>query len=181
MHVRGKSFQAISSKDGNSDILLDVPRYDFNWQHVYELVKPLPLASIGRLEFTCRYDNSKQNPSNPDPSQSVTWGDQTWEEMAVAFFEVSEPRGGESEPEPQRNKQKLVVKTTDEKVANESADQFVAQFFARFDKNRDGLVQQHETPLGFRHFGFSNLDQNRDGNLTREEIQEAAKRRQRKN
>lgn len=181
MHVRGKSFEANSVADGKSEILLDVPRYDFNWQHVYELSQPLALASIDKLEFTARYDNSKKNPANPDPEQTVTWGDQTWEEMAVAFFEVSEPRGGESEPEPQHNKQKLIVKTSDEKTENESADKFVDQFFVRFDKNRDGRVEQHETPLGFRRFAFFDFDQNGDGKLTRDEIQAAAKRRQKKN
>lgn len=180
MHVRGKSFQATSRQGDKTETLLDVPRYDFNWQHVYELSKPLKLEAIDKLEFTTRFDNSKQNPSNPDPSQTVTWGDQTWEEMAIAFFEVSEPRNAAAEPEPERNKQKLIVNTGVEKSERESNEEFVADFFKRFDKNKDGIVEALETPLGFRKFGFQEFDANRDAKLSREEIQAAAERRQRK-
>ncbi|WP_010585754.1 redoxin domain-containing protein [Schlesneria paludicola] len=180
MHVRGKAFQAISRQGETTEVLLDVPRYDFNWQHVYEFAKPLPLASIDKLEFTARFDNSKTNPANPDPSQSVTWGDQTWEEMAVAFFEVAEPRTVDAEPEPQRHKQKLIVRTGAEKSESETVEKFVVEFFERFDKNHDGVVERQETPLGFRNFGFHDFDSNRDGKLSREEIEAAAKWRRRK-
>ncbi len=180
MHVRGKAFQVTSTQAGNTEIILDVPRYDFNWQHVYQLSKPMPLAKIDKLQFTARFDNSTRNPANPDPSQTVTWGDQTWEEMAIAFLEVTEPRSGEQEAEPQRNKQKLIVKTAEEKSETKATDEFVKQFFARFDKNRDGLVERQETPLGFRRFGFFDFDANDDGKLDREEVQAAAEARQRK-
>jgi peroxiredoxin len=182
MHVRGKAFQAISRHGDKSEILLDVPNYDFNWQHVYELSKPLKLSSIDKLEFTTHFDNSKQNPANPDPSQTVTWGDQTWAEMAVAIFEVSEPRNGPAEPEPQRNKQKLVVKTGPEKTGSDSssAEKFVVEFFDRFDKNKDGVVEKSETPLAFRQYGFNQFDSSRDGTLTRDEIQAAAEKRRKR-
>ena len=62
--------------------------------------------------------------------------------MAIGFFEVSVPLDGELEKEPQRNKQKLVVKTSEEKSESESVDNFVDQFFQRFDKNRDGIVEK---------------------------------------
>lgn len=174
MHVRGKSFQAASRCGDKMQILLDVPRYDFNWQHVYELKTPLKLDSIDELNFTARFDNSKQNPANPDPSQTVTWGDQTWEEMAIAFFEISEPRGAASEPEPQRNKQKLIVKDGPQKDDADSSEQFVKGFFERFDKNGDGQVEDHETPLAFRRFGFHRYDHDNDRRLTRDEVESAA-------
>jgi peroxiredoxin len=180
MHVRGKAFQAMSRHADKLEILLDVPRYDFNWQHVYELSKPLPLDSIDKLEFTTRFDNSNKNPSNPDPTQTVTWGDQTWEEMAIAFFEVAQPRNVPAEPEPKRNKQKLIVKSGAEKSDSESTSKFVEDFFQRFDKNGDDLVDSNETPLGFRRFGFRDFDLNNDGKLTRDEIQAAAENRRRK-
>jgi hypothetical protein len=180
MHVRGKAFQATSSSGNQTNILLEVPRYDFNWQHVYELETPLKLDQIEKLEFTTRFDNSDNNPANPDPSQTVTWGDQTWEEMAIAFFEVSEPRDALSEPEPQRNKQKLIVKAATEKTEQGSVETFVEDFFKRFDKNHDNLVEPHETPIGFRRYGFRNYDENDDGKLSREEIRDAAERRRKK-
>ncbi|HET6422205.1 MAG TPA: alkyl hydroperoxide reductase, partial [Planctomycetaceae bacterium] len=176
MHVRGKGFEARSRRGDDTKILLDVPRYDFNWQHVYEFAEPLKLADIDKLEFTARYDNSTQNPANPDPSQTVTWGDQTWEEMAIAFFEIAVPRNIPEEAEPSRNKQKLVLPGGTEAHAEESAVKFVSDFFTRFDKNNDGIVEKHETPLAFRQYGFRRYDVNNDGELSRDEIQTAAER-----
>ena len=179
MHVRGKGFQVTSVTGEQTEILLDVPRYDFNWQHVYELSKPIKLDQIDQMEFTARFDNSKNNPANPDPSQTVTWGDQTWEEMAIAFFEVSEPRDGSTEPEPRRNKQRLILKDM-EKEETQSVEAFVDEFFQKFDKNRDGTVEPHETSLAFRKFGFRSYDENQDGKLSRDEIRSAAQRRQKR-
>ena len=180
MHLRGKGFQATSRVGDNAELLLDVPRYDFNWQHVYELSTPMKLAAIDKLEFTARFDNSKMNPSNPDSSQTVTWGDQTWEEMAVAFFEVAEPRGASAEPEPQRNKQKLIVKAESEKSELESDNKFVEDFFKRFDKNNDGIVEPNETPLAFRRFAFYDIDANQNKKLSRDEVLSAEQHRRRK-
>ena len=94
MHVRGKSVQ-ISLQQGNTEqLLLNVPRYDFNWQHSYYLAEPVPLSSIETIKMSATFDNSAANPTNPDPTQHVTWGDQTSEEMAIAFLAVAEPRKG---------------------------------------------------------------------------------------
>lgn len=92
MHFRGKSFRLFGAV-GESEMLLHVPNYDFNWQHTYQLQQPLPLDAFeSGLQFEAVFDNSTHNPFNPDPTQIVTWGDQSWEEMAVAFFEVARPR-----------------------------------------------------------------------------------------
>jgi mono/diheme cytochrome c family protein len=81
-HVRGKSWEySLVYPDGRSEVVLSVPRYDFNWQIYYEFVKPLSVSRGARLEGTARYDNSPANRANPDPTQPVRWGDQTWEEM----------------------------------------------------------------------------------------------------
>lgn len=90
MHFRGKDFlfQAIYP-DGKTETLLSVPKYDFNWQLGYQLAKPIVLPRGTRIECTAHFDNSINNPSNPDPNKEVRWGDQTWEEMMIGFFSVT--------------------------------------------------------------------------------------------
>jgi len=91
MHLRGKAFELRARRGNETETLLVVPHYDFNWQHTYELAEPLPLDGIDALEIVARFDNSAANPTNPDPAETVMWGEQTWEEMALAFFEVAKP------------------------------------------------------------------------------------------
>jgi len=87
MHVRGKSFRFEATyPDGRKEVLLDVPRYDFNWQFSYRFRDPKLIPAGTVLNCTARFDNSEENPANPDPSKSVTWGDQSWEEMMIGFF-----------------------------------------------------------------------------------------------
>jgi peroxiredoxin len=88
MHLRGKSFEYRAVyPDGKEEILLLVPRYDFNWQSNYRLAKPMALPAGTRIECTAYYDNSEKNPNNPDPTKAVRWGDQTWEEMMIGFVD----------------------------------------------------------------------------------------------
>ncbi|HEX6961887.1 MAG TPA: redoxin domain-containing protein [Lacipirellula sp.] len=91
MHYRGKSFRFTAKyPDGTEEILLDVPRYDFNWQIIYLLKEPkrMPAGTVIHLE--AHYDNSANNPLNPDPTAMVHWGDQTWEEMMLGSMTVSD-------------------------------------------------------------------------------------------
>ena len=99
MHVRGKdiTYRAIYP-DGRSEILLSVPRYNFNWQVYYYPVKPLAAPKGTRIEAVAHYDNSTRNPRNPDPAKEVRFGEQTWEEMMNAFFDFTvdnQKAGGE--------------------------------------------------------------------------------------
>ena len=90
MHVRGKAFEYRAIyPNGESEILLRVPRYDFNWQLTYQLEQELPLPKGTVLECTARYDNSPANPHNPNPDAEVAWGDQTWEEMLAGFMDLA--------------------------------------------------------------------------------------------
>jgi peroxiredoxin len=92
MHVRGKAFRyEVRYPDGREEILLDVPRYDFNWQQTYELAEPKRLPKGTRMRCVAHYDNSPENVANPNPDQIVHWGDQTWEEMLIGFMEVTDP------------------------------------------------------------------------------------------
>jgi hypothetical protein len=88
MHLRGKDFEyQVVYPDGKRETLLRVPHYDFNWQSNYRLTKPLALPAGTRIECTAHFDNSKDNPNNPDPQAAVRWGDQTWEEMMIGFVD----------------------------------------------------------------------------------------------
>jgi hypothetical protein len=90
MHLRGKSFRYEALyPDGAEEILLDVPRYDFNWQNRYELAEPIRLPAGARLRCTAVYDNSADNPANPDPTAEVRAGQQTWDEMFNGYFDVA--------------------------------------------------------------------------------------------
>jgi hypothetical protein len=90
MHLRGKSFEyRLVQPGGESETLLRVPRYDFNWQLSYKLEKPLPLVPGSRIEATAVFDNSPNNPANPDPKDTVKWGEQSWQEMMIGFYDVA--------------------------------------------------------------------------------------------
>ena len=90
MHLRGKSMEfRVVDPDGRKETLLRIPQYDFNWQLEYILDKPRRLSRGSRLEVTGIYDNSANNSRNPDPSATVRWGDQSWDEMLAGFFELA--------------------------------------------------------------------------------------------
>lgn len=81
-HLRGKKWQyVLELPDGTKKVVLDVPRYDFNWQTYYMFTEPLQVPAGSKLMSYAWYDNSAANKSNPDPKVDVKWGDQTWEEM----------------------------------------------------------------------------------------------------
>lgn len=91
MHQRGKSYtyEAVYP-DGKKEILLDIPRFDFNWQIPCMYKEPHTLPAGTKLVCTGVFDNSENNLSNPNPSQDVKWGDQTWEEMQIGWYTVAE-------------------------------------------------------------------------------------------
>jgi hypothetical protein len=92
MHVRGKAFEyKVTPPDGPAEVLLAVPQYNFNWQLTYRLEKPLQLKAGSKIEVAGWFDNSPNNPFNPDPKSEVRWGEQSWEEMMIGFFDVAVP------------------------------------------------------------------------------------------
>jgi hypothetical protein len=91
MHLRGKRFEYnIIDPVRGVETLLRV-NYDFYWQLSYRLANPRPLKARTILQAVAWYDNSRNNPHNPDPSRPVTWGDQTYQEMMVGFFDIAVP------------------------------------------------------------------------------------------
>jgi mono/diheme cytochrome c family protein len=86
-HLRGKLGRMTAIyPGGREEVLLNVPKYDFNWQTVYEFKEPKKIPAGSKLVWTFAWDNSTQNPANPDPQASVRWGDQTFEEMGIGFM-----------------------------------------------------------------------------------------------
>lgn len=81
-HLRGKSWEyRLTYPDGRTDVVLAVPKYDFNWQTYYQFATPIAAPKGSKLEAVAHYDNSAANRANPDPKAEVRWGEQTWEEM----------------------------------------------------------------------------------------------------
>jgi hypothetical protein len=145
--------------NGAEQILLDVPNYDFNWQHIYQLAQPLSLSPDLKIEATATFDNSEENLVNPDPSATVRWGDQTWQEMMVGFLDVAIPKGAKLE---------LPYSTMGAEQYDRrqvAADELITTF----DRNGDGQLERSETPTQFAIFAFHKFDRNDDEVITREE------------
>jgi hypothetical protein len=90
MHVRGKDMTYIAHyPDGTTETLLRVPKYDFNWQLAYKPAEDIVVAPGSRFEATAHFDNSANNPNNPDPKAEVKFGEQSWEEMMIGFMDLA--------------------------------------------------------------------------------------------
>lgn len=93
MHFRGKSFRYEADfPDGTRQVLLSVPVYEVDWQHVYRLSEPIPLPRGTRITCSGVFDNSEANPYNPDPTVDVGWGSQIWDEMFVGYLSYTRRR-----------------------------------------------------------------------------------------
>jgi peroxiredoxin/mono/diheme cytochrome c family protein len=153
MHLRGKSFRyEIVRPGGERETLLDVPNYDFNWQTSYQLAEPVAFPAGSRMYCVAHYDNSENNLANPDPAREVRWGDQTWEEMMIGYFDVAVAYDPAT--------------AGDEQAAIRAR---AAEILAQFDKNDDGRIGRDEVPERL-HRLFDLLDADRDGFVTVEEL-----------
>jgi len=95
MHFRGKRMRFVAEyPDGNEELLLSVPDYDFNWQLVHELEEPIRVPAGTRIRAIGAFDNSAQNRANPDPSIDLKWGEQSFEEMFMGFYAWKEANQG---------------------------------------------------------------------------------------
>lgn len=166
MHLRGKAARYELVSEGKTTTLLDVPRYDFNWQLLYRFRDPLPVQAGDTIRFTSWYDNSDKNPANPDPTKTVVWGAQTYDEMQVGYVEYYLPGvvPGDSADDPAKSSDR-----GDRQKRN-------AALFRRLDVNGDGVVTKAEVrqrmPNDKQAEGpvFDRLDENHNGELTREEL-----------
>ncbi|MBN8626275.1 MAG: redoxin family protein [Planctomycetes bacterium] len=146
MHVRGKACKYEAQASDGTQTLLDIPRYDFNWQLLYRLTEPLDLKRGDLLKFTAWYDNSKDNPANPDPTKTVRWGPQTYDEMHLGYVEYYVPgvkpgeASGDTAQKPGGRLQKIVAAVADRAL------------FERFDKNDDQSISAEELNDGLQNF-----------------------------
>jgi peroxiredoxin len=165
MHVRGKSFRYESvDRDGERVVLLDVPKFDFNWQTSYRLAEPVKLAAGTRIYCTAHFDNSRFNLNNPDPTKMVRWGDQTWEEMMIGYFDVAVPK---RHREPAKSS---VTGSTSGRAPASLRDRL-----RQADRNKNGKLEKSEAS-GRLGVLFLFWDQNRDGVLSDEEIKQGLER-----
>ena len=159
MHLRGKDFRYdVIFPGGRKETLLDVPHYDFNWQTTYRLAQPLKLPAGTKMYSIAHYDNSADNLSNPDPSKPVTWGDQTWEEMMIGYFDLAIPRAEASKVPENGGSDSSVSAALDGKG-----------IMALLDRNRDGKISRTEAPERLQA-AFDKLDRDQSGELTAEEL-----------
>ncbi len=90
MHLRGKDFDfTVKYPDGRVEKILSVPHYSFEWQLSYYLDKPMFLPKGTTISCVAHYDNSVNNPNNPDPNKEIHYGEQSWDEMMFGFFDVA--------------------------------------------------------------------------------------------
>ncbi len=129
MHWRGKDYSyEVIYPDGKRETLLSVPRWDFNWQNVYRFEEPIKLPKGAKLHSVAHWDNSPNNPLNPDPTKPARFGLQTSDEMMVGFVTYVWER-----PE-----------TAEELAKNPPS--MADQMFDRFDVNGDDFLTPDEIP-----------------------------------
>lgn len=175
-HVRGKAFKyEIQYPDNRRETLLDVPRYDFNWQLRYKLARPIAVPKGSTIIATATYDNSEGNKANPDPSKTVFWGQQTDEEMMLGYLEY-EITGEKAEF------QKPFSGPLAALIPGKTAAERRERFFNLMDKDKDGFLtmkemqflatlvpQLRENPDRLQTI-FKTLDTNDDGKIDRSEL-----------
>ena len=107
MHYRGKdATYELVRPDGRRETLLSVPRYNFNWQLVYRFQEPVRVEKGSNLVVTTHYDNSPNNPANPDPTMAIRWGDKSEEEMMTSWIEYIDASPAASTPAPTESARK---------------------------------------------------------------------------
>ena len=90
MHLRGKDMTfSVTYPDGREEILLNVPKYSFNWQVIYALEDPIKIPAGSVLRAVAHFDNSANNKFNPTPDQDLPWGSQSWHEMYFPYFDLA--------------------------------------------------------------------------------------------
>lgn len=158
MHVRGKAANYELTRDGKKTTLLNVPKYDFNWQLNYILQNPLDIKKGDTITYRAWFDNSDKNPANPDPKKTVRWGSQTFDEMHLGYIEYIIPgeKPGEGSGGIRRGS------------GLGGAVSQIENIFSRLDRNGDGKLSQSEAGLFWNR--IKEGDKDGDGLLSLDEV-----------
>ena len=162
-HYRGRAGSLEMLKpDGTREMLISLPRYDFNWQRTYNFATPVKVPAGSKLIATYWYDNSVRNPANPDPKQTIVWGPQSWEEMHYTSLYYQWDAETVAHPADATKEMKSMP----------------VRMMGALDRNFDGKVQRGELPgrvekaLGPK---FDELDADKSGALETAELGPAMK------
>jgi peroxiredoxin len=165
MHLRGKAFRYEARlPDGRTQVLLDVPRYDFNWQLSYRLAEPIELPRGTTLHLTGWFDNSKNNPANPDPTRTVGWGPQTYDEMMLGYVEYHATDGNET------------MGRGAVGAGGGALLKSLEAIFQKLDRDQDGKLSGDEFPAEWKT-RILKLDTDNDGAVSLEEVRRATRNR----
>ena len=168
MHLRGKAakYEAFYP-DGTHEVLLDVPAYDFNWQttYGYKDFKKIPKGT--KVVFTSTWDNSTDNPFNPDPTRSISWGHPTTDEMSFGFMSYIDD-SGESRP-------MFGGGRRGEGRGGQRRGFDLVKLISALDSDGDGKLQESEAPEQMKRF-FKMIDSNGDGGIDKAEAEAAMQR-----
>jgi hypothetical protein len=154
-HYRGYASDLwIEYPDGSRKMLLAMPRYDFNWQREYTFAQPVKVPAGSKLIASYWYDNSKQNPANPDPTKTVVWGDQSWEEMfytAVRYRWVDETSTKLTNYDELLNQGRMMGMLDDnidgklqKAELRGQMGEMIGRYFAMIDADKSGALEKSE-------------------------------------
>jgi mono/diheme cytochrome c family protein len=159
-HYRGQAgYLDLVLADGTKKKLINLPRYDFNWQRTYDFAEPVLVPKGAKLVATYLYDNSVRNAANPNPKEKVIWGDQSWEEMHYTS---------------------IYYQWTDEttaKPADATDEMRAGRLLGMMDDNLDEKIQLTEIRgrvSGMLKPRFAQLDINKDDGVDAEELKAAS-------
>ncbi len=154
-HRGGSASVAIRYPDGREDMLLALPRYDFNWQYEYFLKEPLKAPAGSKIITRWTYDNSSRNPANPDPKKLVNWGEQSSEEMLATYFHyrwVDETVANQLPEYEKLLQANLILGVMDDNIDGKLSEpelrgqmgDMLKKYFAMIDVNKDGGIDSKE-------------------------------------
>ncbi|MBL8892844.1 MAG: EF-hand domain-containing protein [Planctomycetaceae bacterium] len=177
MHLRGKAARFDLIADGETRTMLDIPRYDFNWQLLYRYAEPVSVKTGNQLRFTAWYDNSKENPANPNPNAYVKWGPQTDDEMHLGYVEFIVPGAKLGDPNPlsPRNRVRGAIRNALGGSSSAGGNMGDA-LFPQLDADSDGHITRKEVKAKYPNNPaasttiFDRLDMDQDGQLSPQEL-----------